>query len=390
MIAHRPFEVSAVRRAVYVAALAMASLAATSSAMWSPRGDWEFFRGVSRALTGADGLHVYARHANTQTGPISLLLFRIFTTQALDHKLLYATLFAALGWATVYALWRARQIIQPDTANRLDPTALLASVGLLFWWSFLQVTGHLDDAVVLTIAAFAMLLIVRRRTVPAAVLLGLTLAVKPWAVFLVPLTIDREQPTWRQRLKHPMASLVVGGAFWLPFVLADRGTLDGLQPTVRLARDSVLRLFGAEPADITSTLRIAQLAVAVGVASIGAWRGRWAAGVLGGFGVRLLLDPGTWSYYTPGFVFAAVAWDLLASRSRFPLATAAATVLLAPPWVVADVGLRARYRLIVCAAAIVVALWPWRRAQAVAAVEHGEELREGAPQAFVKTLSPAV
>lgn len=348
-----------VRRSVFWIALSLSAFAAALSAVRT-NGDWPFFVQMSRAFTDESGLHVYGDHSNIQSGPVSLIVVRLFSIGGLNSVVVSSVLFAALGCITGGALYRARMERDVGEPRDLDFTAVIGCVVLMFWWSFLKACGHLDDAMVLTIAAVAFLLIVRNQRFAAALLIGIALAVKPWAIFLLPLTMDRAD--WRSRRgTYPLVSVATGALIWAPFIIADRGTLDGFRPTVRLAPDSVLRLFGFDGTDLSSTLRMSQLLIALIITTVAVLRGKFGSALLGGFAVRLATDPATWSYYTPGFILGAVAWDLFDSRSRVPWATLVSSYLLAPPWVVPDMEDRARFRLMACALALTLVCWPGRR-----------------------------
>ena len=98
---------------------------------------------------------------------------------------------------------------------------------------------------------------------------------------------------------------------WSPFILATIQTLEGMRPTVRLAPDSVLRLFGFDSSSVSSALRYVQLGLALTmVAVVAVWRRRPAGALLAGVACRIALDPGTWNYYTVGFLLGALMWDL--------------------------------------------------------------------------------
>jgi len=103
-------------------------------------------------------------------------------------------------------------------------------------------------------------------------------------------------------------------------------------------------------------MRVAQLVSAVGVGLLAVYFRRTAGVVLAVVGVRVLSDPGTWSYYTPGLVAGALVWDLCVSRRLVPGATLIATLLLAPTWLVPSDDIRAVLRLVAGLAAVGVVL----------------------------------
>jgi hypothetical protein len=86
------------------------------------------------------------------------------------------------------------------------------------------------------------------------------------------------------------------------------------------------------------------------------WRGRFGGVLLAAVAVRMITDPGTWSYYTAGFMLGALAWDLYETNSITPKATWCAAVLLLPPWLIPWDDVRAITRLVACLAAVVLVM----------------------------------
>jgi hypothetical protein len=195
------------------------------------------------------------------------------------------------------------------------------------------------------------------------VLIGIAIATKPWAVMFLPLALEELGP-WRRRLRPVVVAGLIGALAWAPFVVHDTQTLHSLRPTVNVAADSVLSLFGAsnEP---PGWMRVAQLVLALVVASAAVLRRVPEGVILAAVAVRLGTDPGTWSYYTAGLALGALAWDLVHVRRTVPVTTLMVAVLLPPTWLVPSDGLRAMMRLVACVAAIVIVL----RARPIDAVE---------------------
>lgn len=328
--------------------LAFAMVAATLSAR-SVTGDWEFFVSLSEQLTTGRWALVYADHPNAQSGPLSLLAVQM--VEALGSGV-FPIVIGVLGILTLMILSRTQSSI-----SGTDTRLLLGGIVLALWWPYLKTSGHLDDALVLTLVTLSLLLVLRGRPIPAAVLIGITLALKPWALFMLPMLMSLDDVRAR-RITAPLVAIGVGAAFWSPFLLGSSKTLDGLRPTVRLAPDSVLRLFGIDSANVPPLLRYLQLGLAlVAVAIVAILRGRPAGALLAGVAVRLLLDPGTWNYYTVGFLLGALTWDLSQSN-RVPWATLAACALVPPTWIIDVPELRLALRLVVCLCALAIVLWP--------------------------------
>jgi hypothetical protein len=130
-------------------------------------------------------------------------------------------------------------------------------------------------------------------------------------------------------------------------------SLKAMRPTVTLAPDSVLALFGLTDSSMPGWLRVAQLLACLTVAAILVLRCKPESVIAAAIAVRIATDPATWSYYTPGLVIGVLVWDLL-GRRKFPWATLAVTAGLAPTWLVPADTARGVLRLVVTAA---VVLW---------------------------------
>lgn len=312
-------------------------VAAGAAVATGGRGDWNDFVAVGRQLTGNAGLHVYVQNPGTQTGPLSLLLARAIATTPLDGFLLQVVLCLGLGMVVVVTTERAGVRVGVPVRNGQFTTLLGGSV-LMVWWGELGGFGHLDDAIAIAAGVAATVLMQRPRRHPwaSAVMIGVGAAAKPWAVLFLPLVlvgvVDGRRVRWRG-LGPFAAACVACAVVWLPFVLADRGTLQSLHPQVFVAPDSVLTLFGSTSAEFApGWLRAAQFAAALAVGVVLVARRRSFGLVLAVLAVRLATDPGTWSYYTCGLVAGALLWDQAAARRRLPWATLLASVLVAPSW----------------------------------------------------------
>ena len=323
-------------------------------------GDWSFFVRVGHAMWDGDGLAVYATRPNVQSGPVSLVAISVLNSLGFSSWTALSFLFGALGLAVCSRLHRlARLNGSIDSTGHGEWMFIIGATVMLFWWTYFRISGHLDDALVVSGAVVAVDLVQRNRRLGAAALIGLTLAIKPWAVFLLPLTI-RSGGSWPRRLLPPLVSLLVGAAIWGPFILADLKTLDGIKPIVGLAPDSALRMLGIGADDVGSSVRVLQLVGALVVVGWFALRGRYAAGILSGFAVRLVFDPATWEYYSAGMVTAALLFDVVESKRKLPVATLLTTMFLAPVWVVPSADARASLRFAGCIMTILVVWWTTR------------------------------
>lgn len=311
-------------------------------------GDWSFFVNISTALGWHDLLHVYSAYTNIQTGPVSLGVVRSVHSLLGDGGLTWAVW--ALGCASTWFVLAGPRARRPLAV--LVPGAAMVVV----YWQYLKTWGHLDDTLTLTLAAAAYWAVRNERRGAAAVMVGVALACKPWVVFLLPLTLTRER-SWRA-VRWPAVSGLVGAAFWLPFMVADDRTLEGLQPTVRLAEDSLLRLLGFEMADLTSTLRTVQLLLGLAVVTALVVRGRTAGALAAGTAVRLLLDAGTWDYYAAGLLLGAFLWDVHGGRRRWPWMTTMCALAMIPNWILLAPDTRALMRSTACCTVLAVTAWP--------------------------------
>ena len=132
--------------------------------------------------------------------------------------------------------------------------------------------------------------------------------------------------------------------------------IEAIRPTVAVAPDSVLHLFGLTTSSQLDWLRPAQFLVAIVIGLVCVHRRRVEHVLLGVIAVRIATDPGTWSYYSPGLLAGALLWDLLTSTASVPLLTLAAWLMLAPEWLVPEANLRAVLRLAAAAMAVALAV----------------------------------
>ena len=138
-------------------------------------------------------------------------------------------------------------------------------------------------------------------------------------VFLLPLLAALP---WRQAFRSGGSALAVAAVIWLPFVLADAGTIDAGLATagVSVYPGSGPHLLGIETwTAAPDWLRPVQTAVALALAALAVVRGRWAAALLLAVGARLALDPAVIPYYTAALIFAALIWDLFSGRRPLPI-----------------------------------------------------------------------
>jgi hypothetical protein len=334
----------------------VAAVSLTAGVVSGGRGDWNEFVDAGRAMFGSAGLHVYVIHRDVQTGPLSLFVAWLFAHTPRDGFVLAILVTAALGLVVVRLHELTARLGRGRTHFEL--LVLVGGVLLAFSWAKLGGYGHLDDAITLTAAVAALYEVRAGRPLSAGLAIGIGIATKPWGVIFLPLTLASHSRDGSQRDRR---ALVVAGcvaaAAWLPFIIGAPSSLKALRPTVGLAPDSVLALLGLTNDSMPGWLRVAQLIACMAVASILVLRNRPESVIAAAIAVRIATDPATWSYYTPGLVAGVLIWDLLDDR-RFPWATLAVVVALAPTWLVPSETGRAALRL---AIALVVVIWAFLR-----------------------------
>jgi hypothetical protein len=332
--------------------IAVVSLAA--GVVSGGRGDWDEFVHAGRGMFGSAGLHVYVVNHEVQTGPVSLLLAWLFSYTPRDGFVLAALICAGLGLVSI----RLHELTSRLVRGRIDFELLVLVGGCLtaFTWAKLGGYGHLDDALTLTGAVVALYQIRAGRPLGAAIAIGIGIACKPWGVIFLPLTLASRP----RDLRAPVVAGAVAAVAWLPFIIGAPDSLKALRPTVNVAPDSVLALFGVTNDSMPDWMRVAQLLGCLTAAAVVALRGRPESVIAVAIAVRIATDPATWSYYTPGLVVGVLVWDLLDQR-RFPWATLAVVLALAPTWLVPSETARAVLRL---AVAVAVIGWALRRAPA--------------------------
>ncbi|HEX3090860.1 MAG TPA: glycosyltransferase family 87 protein, partial [Ilumatobacteraceae bacterium] len=216
------------------------------------RGDWDEFVTAGKAMVGSAGLHVYVLHHEVQTGPLSLLLAWLFSFTPRDGFVLGAIVSAALGvWAIRLHELTAR-VVRGNTDFEL--LVLLGGCLTAFTWAKLGGYGHLDDAITLTCAVVALYEIRSGRPLSAGLAIGIAVIAKPWGIIFLPLTLATRPRDWRA----PVISGAVAAVVWLPFIVGAPDSLKALRPTVNVAPDSVMALFGVTTDTMPDWMRVAQ------------------------------------------------------------------------------------------------------------------------------------
>ncbi len=335
------------------------------------RGDWNYFVELGRTMLASDGLSIYVTHGDAQTGPLTLLIAAALSVTPRSGFVACVIICAVVGIACLRLLDLRSNPNRPADAQAT--AVLIGGVILASWWSLLGGFGHLDDALVLLGAVLALRGYLGGRTIVAALAIGLGVAIKPWAVIFLPLTMSRTsmEPAGCQAvaraatagdrlarsmhaLRGPLAAAVIASIFWLPFLIAHPATLRTLRPTVHIAPDSVLAALRLGDVPDNPGFRIAQLVIAILAGFVAVRRGQPEWAILAPVAVRVVSDPGTWTYYSAGAVLGALAWDLSGSTLAIPRWTIVTSLLLAPSWAIPYETARGLLRLTLCLVAIAI------------------------------------
>lgn len=314
----------------YLLALLALALLLASAAGTPDTTDWSFFVWGSDTLfgshrdfvrgneviaaTGMSGLHLYAEYPFLQIGPPALLIAPLLEIGPREGVFAVGAVVQGLGLLVILLLGR-----EAADTRRSRMSVLVGGALLLLVWTGLSHTRHLDDAIALTAVAGAAVTMPRRKPVLCGLLLGLAAASKPWAVGAAPLLLAL--PTWRWRAAAAIAAIGCVGVFWLPFVVADAGTLQLGDVSVPFALDSAPAALGGRGLEDPQQLRLLQFLGGMGVATLVVLLGRWQLAVVAAFALRLLVEPFPYQYYMASLALAALVADLLLPN-RFPLLTA--------------------------------------------------------------------
>jgi hypothetical protein len=327
-------------------------------AILAPRGGiaWTYFTEGSRMLfdgvqgshSPAGGLHLYASQPQLQIGPLSFAVAQLLRHIGPDQGLVTAQIaLTAVGLVLVHAIAVIAAEVRPSLAarpGRLRCTELVGGAVFLIAWVELSVAyTHLDDGLALALAVLAVRSLVTGQPGLAGVCLGLAADAKPWAlVFLPVLLVAAGRARWRA----VGCALAAVAAAWLPFVLADPGTVAAAHYTITNLPASGLRALGVTDPRTPPWDRPAQLVIGWVLGAIAVWRRRWAAVILLGVGARIALDPAVHGYYTAGVMVGALLWDMLGTRRPYPAWTLASFAALnVAPLVTTDAALLGQLRL---------------------------------------------
>jgi hypothetical protein len=277
-------------------------------AVGGPMSDWDAATTGGHYLLSGH-LTVYADKPRVQMGPLALLLAGVLPGTV--YVVAVCALLPLVLWIVMLPYPPTRQ------------TYLRALVGgmLLAWpWAAFAVQGHADDALVVfgVLTMVSALKLRREFWVVAGFLVAI--AAKPTAILFLPLAFMHSR-------RAGILATVGGGLLWAPFILADvPGFLAAGPGQGDLWPYSVPALLGSVPhTGIPGWVRPAQLVGGVALCWFLARRKGPVAAATGVFAFRVLLEPGTWNYYSTSVIAAAIMLDLH-RRWRVPWATLLAFV----------------------------------------------------------------
>lgn len=296
-----------------------------------------------RGGTGG-GLHIYAAHPALQFGPLALVTAAGFHLLGSAARVAAVLSLSGVGLLLLYVLGTTRIGGVRPTRRRL----FVAGLVFLPVWAELAVHyAHVDDALALLFTLLAVRCVSEQRGIAAAVLLACAADSKPWAAAFLPLLLALPAG---QRPRAAGTSIAVVAAGWLPFVIADPRTLRVTAFAIPNSATSALRALGVTSTTTPSWDRPTQLVLGCLVAAAAVRTGRWPAAIFAALSIRLLIDPGTYAYYTSGLVLAALLVDLYLTHRQIPMyALSAAIAIYAARALPIDLGtlgtLRAGYCL---------------------------------------------
>jgi hypothetical protein len=315
-----------------------------------------YFFAAARLLVGdgpGTGVHLYGSHPEFQFGPPAAVAVLPFShlDGAVAGPLLTVALFGVGLGALAGLLLIARRVVTAP-AFRITGGAIVGGAVLLATWGDLAVrTAHVDDALAIGGLVGALLLCTAGRPWPAAVILGLAAAAKPWALGFV---VIAAAPPGAYRWLRPVAALGVAAACWAPFVLAEPSTLDTSQHGIGVKAESALALVGLGGGTTPGWCRPTQLLVGLILAAWLVARNRWAAAPLAVVAVRLVLDPDVNRYYTVAFVAAALLFEWVLRSPHFPWLTVVGAAVLESTEMVPSPTAAAVLRVVLLGTALVV------------------------------------
>jgi hypothetical protein len=291
---------------------------------------WHYFADGSTLLFGGSnatppgGLHIYANYPGLQIGPVAFLAAQVLRLLGPGNGAFLAqALMMMLGLLILHTVERTVRTARPDLAEagaeRGPLRMTLAAAGAVFivtWASLAVHYSHLDDVLALLFTTLAVRALVTDAPALTGICLALAIDSKPWALAFLPLIMAAP----RTRRRHAVVwALAVVALAWLPFVIADPGTLSATRFTIVNQPSSALRALGVATAGTPSWDRPVQVLLGCALGALAVRRHRWPAVLLLGIGARIALDPGVYDYYTAGVLLGTLWWEVLVLRRPIPV-----------------------------------------------------------------------
>jgi hypothetical protein len=271
-------------------------------------------------------LDVFVQMPKVQMGPLALAIAGAVSGQV------YMAVVCGFLPLLLWLVTRSHAPTRP-----LYKVALVGGVMLAWPWAAYGVQGHADDAIMMLGAAVMVTAVLKRAAVPLlsteVVLVSgflLAIAAKPVAILLLPLVFANSR-------RAGLLTILGTGVIWAPFALPhSEGFLAAGAGQGDLWPYSAIDLLGGQPhTGYPAWVRPTQLIGGLILCWVLARRCGPAAAVAGVLGFRVLLEPGTWNYYSTAIIVAGLMLDLQRGY-RFPWATSlafcsfAATIGLPP------------------------------------------------------------
>ena len=260
-----------------------------------------------------------------------------------------------LGWYVIYLVERGRcRATWRSAPLGSGLVTLVVGALVLEEWAWLAGDApHLEDGLAIFVFVLALRALAGRRELAAALLVGLAVAWKPWAMAALPLL-------WgcSRKVRALLIAVAIPAACWLPFLLGDPHTLSAVGSGLALAQNSPLRVLGFSGPLVPDWWRSVELSAALLGAALAArrdWRVAFAAGCT----VRLMLDPAAFRYYYAGLILITFLTErIVGSEPSRTLALLVSAVYVAYSSAV-DAGIIVQF---IGLAGVFLSWWqPWRR-----------------------------
>ncbi|AEV86322.1 hypothetical protein ACWT_5304 [Actinoplanes sp. SE50] len=252
-----------------------------------------------------------------QAGPLQLLISRALMIGG-THGMPARAVVIAVNVGLVLAAMTLCGRLTPDRGRRRAVRETATGL-LVLLWMLVPVPwyGHPAELAVPGLWAYASLCQKRQRTVTAAALLGLAVAIAPWAVLGFPCLLAVSGPV--RALRTWVLGGLAGIATYLPFVLA--GHFAMFRHVWHVDNDTLVKILLPGMPDVTWEMRLIQaVLVAGGCAAVAWWcRGQrlaYAVAPATALLVRVFSDPVTLRYYWGPIAVATVLAFILVEQPR--------------------------------------------------------------------------